>query len=78
MSYLLFMDESGHDHKTMPYEIHGGVSIASVNVFSFIMDLQKWEKLIFGCMLSEFKTEIKGHKLLSKERFKWANMRFPS
>ena len=22
MSYFLFLDESGHDHKTMPYEVH--------------------------------------------------------
>ena len=26
MSYLLFLDESGHDHRTMPYEVRGGVS----------------------------------------------------
>ena len=27
MSYLLFLDESGHDHKNMPYEVHGGMAI---------------------------------------------------
>lgn len=72
MSYLLFMDESGHDHKNMPYEVRGGVSIASINVFKFICDLQKSEEKIFGCRLSEFKTEIKGSKLLEKRRFEWA------
>lgn len=66
MSYLLFMDESGHDHKNMPYEVRGGVSIASINVFKFLCDLQKSEEKIFGCKLSEFKTEIKGSKLLEK------------
>jgi hypothetical protein len=24
LSYLSFMDDSGHDHKTMPYEVRGG------------------------------------------------------
>ena len=47
MSYLLFMDESGHDHKNMPYEVRGGVSIASINVFKFLCDLQKSEEKIF-------------------------------
>lgn len=72
MSYLLFMDESGHDHKTMPYEVRGGFSIASVNLFKFIQDVQKYEQKIFGCSLSEYKCEIKGEKLLRKDRFKWA------
>lgn len=27
MSYLLFLDESGHDHKVAPYEVTGGVAI---------------------------------------------------
>lgn len=44
MSYLLFMDESGHDHKNMPYEVRGGVSIASINVFKFLCDLQNLKK----------------------------------
>lgn len=72
MSYLLFMDESGHDHKTMQYEIHGGVAILSTKVFNFTTDMQKSERRIFGCLLSEFKVEIKGSKLLNKEKFKWA------
>ena len=72
MSYLLFMDESGHDHKNMNYEVRGGVSIATINVFNFLKDIQCSEEKIFGCKLSEFKTELKGSKLLEKERFKWA------
>ena len=66
------MDESGHDHKNMNYEVRGGVSIATVNVFNLLKDIQCSEEKIFGCKLSEFKTEIKGSKLLGKERFKWA------
>jgi hypothetical protein len=28
MAWFLFMDESGHDHKQMPYEVRGGFAIA--------------------------------------------------
>lgn len=27
MSWFLFLDESGHDHKTMPYEVRGGIAL---------------------------------------------------
>lgn len=77
MSYLLFMDESGHDHNNLPYEVRGGVSIASVNVFNFLTDMQKSEEKIFGCKLSEYKTEFKGSKLLEKYRFEWAKQSAP-
>jgi hypothetical protein len=70
------MDESGHDHKNMPYEIHGGVSIASTNISKFLINMQKSEMRIFGCRLSEFGTEIKGSKLLNREKFKWADYDF--
>lgn len=27
MSWLLFMDESGYDHRVMPYEVTGGIAL---------------------------------------------------
>jgi hypothetical protein len=30
MSWLLFLDESGHDHKNTPYEVRGGFAIHQV------------------------------------------------
>ena len=27
MAWLFFIDESGHDHKHMPYEVRGGFAI---------------------------------------------------
>ena len=27
MAWLLFLDESGHDHKQMPYEVRGGIAL---------------------------------------------------
>ena len=73
MSFLLFMDESGHDHKTMPYEVRGGICVHSKKVAALIHDIENLEQRIFGCKLYEFQTEIKGSKLLNAEKFRWAN-----
>ncbi len=27
MSWLLFLDESGHDHRQLPYEVRGGIAL---------------------------------------------------
>lgn len=72
MSYLLFMDESGHDHRTMPYEVRGGVALHISELWPFIQATQRLELSSFGTALSQFRTELKGCKLLDKDRFKWA------
>lgn len=72
MSWLLFMDESGHDHKKMPYEVRGGLAIHAGKLWSFVQDLKRREFMAFGTQLSNFGVEIKGHRLLDKDRFKWA------
>lgn len=79
MSYLLFMDESGHDHKTMPYEVRGGVSLHSSQLWSFVQDMQRLELDSFGTELFQFKKELKGSKLLDRDRFRWAaqSLRMP-
>ncbi len=72
MSYLLFMDESGHDHRTMPYEVRGGIALPISKLWPFIQSVQNLEIATFGTLLHEFRTELKGCKLLDKDRFKWA------
>lgn len=72
MTRLLFLDESGHDHNSMPFEVRGGVAIPVETLWRFIRDFQNLERSCFGCRLHDYKTEIKGHKLLHKDRFKWA------
>jgi hypothetical protein len=72
MSWLLFMDESGHDHKQMPYEVRGGIAIHDRRVWPFIRAVAGLEENCFGVRLSEFKKEFKGAKLLDKDRLKWA------
>lgn len=72
MSWLLFLDESGHDHRTMPYEVRGGVALHASELWPFVQDMQRLELASFGTALHQFRTELKGCKLLDKDRFKWA------
>jgi len=72
MSYLLFLDESGHDHRTMPYEVRGGVALEAAALWDFVQAMQDLEQHAFGDSLYRYGSEIKGWKLLDKDRFKWA------
>ena len=71
MSWLLFLDESGHDHKELPYEVHGGFAIHASKIWPLISAVRTLEQSTFGAYLHQFDTEIKGSKLLQKARFKW-------
>ena len=71
MSWLLFLDESGHDHRTMPYEIHGGFAIHASKLWPFISAVRTLEQSMFGAYLHRYGSELKGCKLLTKDRFKW-------
>jgi Protein of unknown function (DUF3800) len=72
MSWLLFLDESGHDHRTMPYEVRGGIALHASELWPFVQDMQRLEIASFGTALHQFRTELKGCKLLDKDRFKWS------
>lgn len=72
MSYLLFLDESGHDHKSMPYEIHGGIALHAAKLWPFVKALASLEQAAFGDFLHRYQSEIKGSKLLDKDRARWA------
>lgn len=72
MSYLLFLDESGHDHREAPYEVHGGIALHASQVWPFVQAVRALEAEAFGVPLHEFGTEIKGSKLLDKKRYEWA------
>jgi hypothetical protein len=72
MSWLLFLDESGHDHRSMPYEVRGGIAIQDSRLWPFISAMQRLELDAFGCQLNQYRTELKGCKLLDKDRFRWA------
>ena len=75
MSWLFFLDESGTDHSHSPYEVRGGVAIHVSMIWPLVQKLQSAELEAFGTHLHEYRKELKGCKLLDKDRFKWAAQR---
>ena len=72
MTWLLFIDESGHDHRTTPYEVQGGFAIHVRSLWPFVQAMRQREFDCFGCQLHEYKKEIKGATLLSRKRYRFA------
>jgi hypothetical protein len=72
VSWLLFLDESGHDHKKMPYEVRGGVAIQAGQLWPFVQAMQRLELECFGGPLSLYRKELKGSNLLDRKRFRFA------
>ena len=77
MAWLFFIDESGHDHKAMPYEVRGGFAIHVSRLWPFIQDMQRLEVDCFGCRLHEYGKEIKGSTLIDRKRFRFAGQGDP-
>lgn len=72
MSWLLFIDESGHDHRNMPFEVRGGIALHLSRIWPFVQDFFTLEQHCFGTRLIEYGKEIKGSKLLERKHFSWA------
>lgn len=72
MSWLLFLDESGHDHKSMPYEVRGGIALQDSQLWPFVQAMYRLELDCFGGQLHQFKKELKGSTLLDRKRFAFA------
>jgi hypothetical protein len=72
MSWLLFIDESGHDHKNMPYEVRGGIALHARELWGFVQSVSRLELDCFGCRLQQFRRELKGSTLLDRKRFRFA------
>ena len=75
MTWLFFMDESGHDHKSMPYEVRGGFAIHVSRLWPFVQALQQLEADCFGCQLHEYGKELKGATLVNRKRVRFAEQR---
>jgi hypothetical protein len=73
LSYLFFLDESGHDHQNCPYEVRGGIVLHAGRLWRFVQDFATLEESCFGVRLPEFNVEVKGSSLLDKKRFRWAS-----
>lgn len=72
MSWLFFMDESGHDHKSMPFEARGGIALHTSKLWNFLQGWQRLERDAFGLRLADYQSEAKGSKLLNKNKLQWA------
>ena len=72
MAWLFFIDESGHDHKSMPYEVRGGVAIHVSRLWPFVQEMQRLEVECFGCRLDAYGKELKGSTLVDRKRFRFA------
>lgn len=77
MSWLLFLDESGHDHKQLPYEVRGGIALEDSQLWPFAQAMQRMELEAFGGHLHQFRKELKGSTLLDRKRFKFASQAPP-
>jgi hypothetical protein len=75
MSWLLFLDESGHDHKHMPYEVRGGVALHAKEIWPFVRAVDDLEYATFGARLADYNKEFKGSTLVDKKRISWAKRR---
>ncbi len=73
MSWLVFLDESGHDKRTVPYEVHGGIAVHAAQLWPLIVAVRAEERKCFGALLHQYGTELKGSRLLAKDRFLWAS-----
>jgi hypothetical protein len=64
---LLFIDESGHDHKEAPYEVLAGVAIRERDLWNLIQAIRNAELEFFGMHMAEVGLELKGRKLLKRK-----------
>ena len=77
MAWLLFIDESGQDHKHSPYEVLAGVAIHDQNLWKLICELQDAEIAHFGRRYSQGARELKGKHLLKNKTFHHARLNVP-
>lgn len=57
---LIFLDESGTDHKEAPYEVLAGVAVRECNLRNFIQSIRACERNHFGTTLASVGVEFKG------------------
>jgi hypothetical protein len=73
MAYLMFVDESGQDHRESPYEVLAGVAIHDSVLWDLICEIKAAEKAIFGTTYAQAsRRELKAKKLLHRKTFRHA------
>jgi Protein of unknown function (DUF3800) len=69
---LLFLDESGTDHKQAPYEVLAGLSISEERAWPLIQVIHASQLEHFGVRLADVLKEFKGSQLLKTKTFRLA------
>ncbi len=72
MAYLLFIDESGQDHRASPYEVLAGAAIGDDQLWNLVCAIQDAELEYFGVSFSNDIEELKARKLLKPKVFRQA------
>jgi Protein of unknown function (DUF3800) len=72
MSFLFFVDESGHDHREAPYEVRSAVAVHDSRVWDLILALKRVEGEYFGTAYSGDGRELKAKRLLKRKTFRLA------
>lgn len=72
MSYLLFLDESGIDHRESPYEVLAGIAVQDQHLWKLICAIQETEIEYFGRRLTADARELKAKALLKRKTFRLA------
>lgn len=72
---LLFLDESGTDHKGPPYEVVGGIAVRERDLWNFVQAVSAVEVECFGGHLGEIapEKEFKAKDILAKDKFRFAD-----
>lgn len=73
MAYLMFIDESGQDHRNSPYEVLAGISVEDKSLWNLIREVQDAELRHFGVRYSSGSRELKASKILKSKTFRLAN-----
>ncbi len=73
MAILLFIDESGQDHRESPYEVLAGVAVEDRDLWNLVCAIQDAEIDTFGTRYSAGSRELKSKKLLSSKTFRKAS-----
>jgi hypothetical protein len=72
MTYFLFVDESGHDARSSPYEVLAGAAVHDTQIWDLICDIHDAEVEVFGRRISHNRNELKAKMLLKRKTFRLA------
>jgi hypothetical protein len=73
VSYLLFVDESGHDQRESPYEVLAGLAIEDRDLWNLISAIDQVQERFFGLRYASLGREIKGKHFLTRKIFRVAS-----